>query len=36
MESHRPLDHPGLEDILAADRRARSKASELVSAVGRP
>ncbi len=30
MEAHVPVDHPGLEDILAADRWAREKAAGLL------
>jgi len=35
MEAHVPVDHPGLEDILATDRWARKKASQLASSYGR-
>ncbi len=35
MEAHVPVSDPGLEDILAADRWARKKASELTSSGGR-
>jgi len=30
MEAHATLDHPGLEDILAADRWARETAAGLI------
>jgi hypothetical protein len=29
MEAHAVVEHPGLEEILAADRWAREKAAEL-------
>jgi len=32
MDAHDPVADPGLEDILEADRRARMKAAELVTA----
>jgi 1-deoxy-D-xylulose-5-phosphate reductoisomerase len=35
MEAHVPVDHPSLEDILATDRWARKKASQLASSDGR-